>query len=144
MFLAGSSIIQAAAAAAVMLPGADTDNRGSTGTIYAGLRFDSNGYVYERSTFGTWQNTGAWLLEGAAADYWLWRTINTGILTTDDGDGNQLNTDDLDYDIQNSVEWFMRTASVTFKISDDSAGSNIIVSKTYAFSAYKLGTGTPP
>ena len=145
MFL-GSGLIKggSVAPAGVTLPDADTNNTTSSGICYAGLRFDNDGYVYERSPTGVWQNTGAWLLDGAAGDYYLWRTINTGTLTTDDGDGNILSTGDLDFDIQNSTEWFTRRCSITFKISDDAPGANIIVSKTYSYVAYREGTGSPP
>ena len=108
-------------------------------------RWDSDGKIYKMSDNGVWQYSGqSWLLSGAAADYYLWRTIVSGVLTNDDGDGNQLDTDDLDYWISNNVDWFEREANVTFSISDDSAGANILASRTYYLSAYKTGTGSPP
>lgn len=144
MFLETAVIKPAADVVLVTLPGADTDTEGSLSTIYAGLRFDSNGSVYERTASGVWVNTGAWLLDGAASDYYLWRTLDGGTLTQDDGDGNQLNTDDLDYYIATSTPWFRRITIVTFSISDDSGGSNILATRQYTFQAYREGTGTPP
>lgn len=143
MFLETGHASPGGTAILVQLPEADTNNN-TTGICYAGLRFDSDGNVYEMSATGNWFPTGAWLLSGAAADYYLWRTVDLGTLSNDDGDGNQLNTDDLDFWISNSVTWFDRTTTVTFSISDDSAGSNILVSKQYIFVAYSEGTGSPP
>ena len=130
--------------AAVQLPLINVGNDGTSSPVYSGLRFDSDGNIYRMSATGTWQAEATWLLEGAASTYYLFRTVNTGSLTNDDGDGNQLSTDDLDFWISNSVTWFERTCAVTFSISDDTLGSNVIATRQYNFSAELIGSGTPP
>lgn len=145
MFMVSSNQNQSGTAAAVQLPAVDTSNSGNfPGFVYAGLRFDSDGYIYRMDAAGNWQQDSAWLLSGAAADYWLHRTITTGTLDNDDGDALQLNTDDLDYWIRESAEWAFRSTVVEFKISSDSAGSSVIATRSYNFAVEVIGTGSPP
>jgi hypothetical protein len=143
MFL-NTGLIRPVAGTPVQLPGINFNTDGTNNPVYSGVRFDSDGKIYKTDAAGNWQYAADWLLDGAASDYYLWRTIESGTFTQDDGDGNQLNTGDLDYYLTNSVDWFFRTGSITFKISDDSAGSNILVTRLYSFSAYHEGTGSPP
>lgn len=145
MFLNTGQVGGAAAAAGVQTPAVSLGNSGTNNPIYSGIRWDSDGKIYRMSPAGSWNYSGeVWLLDGLASDYWLFRTINIGSLSNDDGDGNQLNTDNLDFWVSNAIAWFEREAAVTFSISDDSAGSNIIATRQYNFVAYREGTGSPP
>lgn len=144
MFLNTGIVGSNANAVAVQLPSLNLININTANPVYSGMRFDSDGKIYVMNAIGQWQSAATWLFEGLASAYYLFRTIDSGSLTNDDGDGNQLNTDDLDFYITNAVPWFDRQTSVTFKIADDSGGSNILVSRQYNFSAYRQGTGSPP
>jgi|GEM_PF-6842469 len=128
----------------VQLPAISLSNSSSASIVYSGIRFDNDGKIYKMSAGGTWQYAADWLLSGVVADYWLHRTILTGTFTGDDGDALQLNTGDLDYYLQNSVEWFARGGTINFEIADDASKTNVYATHTYAFSAYKEGTGSPP
>lgn len=145
MFLVSSNQNKAAAAAGVQLPTVDTNNDRVGGICYAGMRFDNDGKIYRADINGNWQYAADWLLSGVVGDYYLARTIDQGTLTNDDGAGpTVMSTANQDYYIASAVPWFLRVTKVTFKISDDSAGSNVIVSKQYTFQAYVEGTGSPP
>ncbi len=144
MFLNTGQVGGAAVGIKVQTPLVVLANVGTSAPVYSGIRWDSDGKIYRMSNVGGWQYTADWLLSGAASSYYLWRSIVSGTLDTDDGDGNQLNTGDLDYSLSHSTEWFDRTASVTFSISDDVGGTNILDSRTYDFSAFLLGDGEPP
>ena len=144
MFLNTGIVGGSAAGAAVQLPAVDTRNTSSSSPVYAGLRFDSDGNIYRMSAAGLWQQVDAWLLEGSASTYYLFRTIDSGTLNNDDGDGNQLDTDDLDFWISNTTEWFGRSTTVTFNIADDTLGANVIATRSYTFYAFLTGSGEPP
>lgn len=144
MFL-GTGIIGDTLQADVQTPFVDLDNTGvGIATVYSGIRWDSDGGIYRMDPNGNFQYDSDWLLSGAASTYYLQRTIDDGTLTNDDGDGVQLNTDNLDYWITNSLTWFTRVAKVTFGISTDAPGSNLIASRQYTLSAELQGTGSPP
>lgn len=113
-------------------------NTGTTGTVYSGVRFGSDGNLYRRQAAGGWSVFGQWLVNGSASGFYLSRTINSGILTTDAGGGSlQLNTN-RDYDVQTAIETTV-SANVSFQISDDVSGSPIVAGPTiYNFSATKF------
>ena len=144
MFLGGGLLSGSVTAAVVQTPAIDLSNQGTNTTVYSGIRWDSDGDIYKLSTSGAWNSAATWLLSGAASSYYLFRTVDSGTLDVDDGDGNQLNTGDLDYSIANSVAWFTKTAQVTFSIADDTAGSNVLASRQYSLVAYRIGSGDPP
>lgn len=145
MFLSTSIVSPPILTAVVQLPAVDLSNESSVAPVYSGIRFDSDGKIYKMSTGGIWQYAGVvWLLSGAASDYWLHRTIVSGTFTNDDGDALQLNTDDLDYWMQNSVNWFTKQGSITFEIADDAIKTTVYATRTYNFSAYHIGEGDPP
>jgi hypothetical protein len=128
----------------VQLPTINLYN-GGNGTIYSGIRFDNDGKIYKMSSSGIWQYTADWLLSGAVGDYYLATTLDLGTLTNDDGRGpTVMSTANIDYWIASSVPWFERTTKITAKISDDSAGSNVLVARQYTLTAYSIGTGSPP
>jgi len=143
MFL-NTGLVGGGSGVSVQLPAIVLGNVSTITTVYSGIRFDNDGQIFIMNDTGSWQSEDIWLLEGAASSYYLHRTINTGILSNDDGDARQLNTGDLDYWISNSVEWFTQTASVTFEIADDGVKTTVYATKTYQIRAYKKGSGTPP
>lgn len=105
----------------------------ASGTVYSGAKFDADGSIYARAATGAWQLVATWLVAGSAATYYLSRTIDSGTLTTDAGAGPlQMNTD-REYDIQKSSGLGVRTAMVSFSISNDVSGTPVVASGTYSF-----------
>lgn len=146
MFLGGGLISQYASPVTVQLPAivcANTVNPPSS-IAYSGLRFDNDGQIYRMSGGGAWNATATWLLDGAASSFYLFRTVDTGSLTNDDGDGTQMNTADIDFWVSTTTEWFTKTAKVTFNITSDAGGSNVLATRQYTFSATLNGSGEPP
>jgi hypothetical protein len=48
-------------------------------TAWAGIKFDSDGNLYERQEIGgAWSRYGVWLVNGTASNYYLSRTIDSG------------------------------------------------------------------
>ena len=108
--------------------------RGKTVPVYSGVRFGSDGNMYKLIASGQWQNKGAWLLNGVNTDYYLFRTINSGVLDNDDGTDNQMNAN-LDFWIFTSDTY---TATITFTISSTTGTiteatdpGQIVLSATY-------------
>ena len=105
--------------------------------VYSGIRFGSDGKIYRMTVQGNWQWTGeSWLIDGAASGFYLARTLDGGVaLSTDDGTLQQMNTD-LDYAVNTSL--IRKTADIEFSISDDSAGTNVLVTRTYQLDAERI------
>lgn len=99
-------------------------------TVYSGIRFGSDGKIYRATIAGNWQWTGrSWLLDGAASGYYLVRTVVSGsALASDGGTLQQMNTN-LDYYITTVLR--QKRTTLEFKISDDTAGSNILTTNSY-------------
>ena len=95
-----------------------------SGPSYSGVKFAIDGNMYRRQAAGGWSSIGAWLLKGVASDYYVQRVVESGTLTTDDGDGVQLTTDRI-YDIQQPVPFDVLAALVTFEISTDAPGASV-------------------
>ena len=100
---------------------------GTGGTVYSGVKFDSDGSVYRRQANGGWSRVGSWLYKGSAGSYYLARTINAGSLTTDSGAGPNLPFDGTDYiyDVQQSMLG-SATAEVSFQIASHLSGTPIV------------------
>lgn len=105
--------------------------------VYSGIRFGSDGKIYRMTEIGNWQWTGeSWLIDGAASGYYLVRSITSGsALGTDDGTLQQMNTN-LDYAVSTSL--IRKTTDIEFSIADDSAGTNILVTRTYQLDAERV------
>jgi hypothetical protein len=105
--------------------------------VYSGIRFGSDGKIYRSTEQGNWQATGAsWLITGAASSYYLVRTVTSGsALGTDGGTLQQMNAN-RDYQISSSLE--RKTTDIEFSISDDSLGSNILVTRTYQLDCERI------
>jgi len=109
-------------------------------TVFSGVKFDSDGFVYARQTAGGFTNIGAWLVNGTNSTFFLSRTITVGPLTTDAGDVVQMNTDRI-YDIQQSNCSEVKLAFINFSIYDNGSetpGGIFPVQATYGFSAFRL------
>lgn len=100
-----------------------------SGPSYSGVKFDSDGNMYMRQAAGGWSSIGGWLLKGTNSNYYLQRVVNTGTLTSDAGDGVQLNADRI-YDIQEAAPFTTKTATVTFEISTDAPGTTVVAVAT--------------
>jgi len=107
-----------------------TIDRTSTGTTYSGVRFHSNGGIFERDVFGGWVKFGEWLLTGANTLYHIHRTVDLGTLTTDAGDDLVMSTT-RDYDKQLTSDG-ESPVHITFRIS------NVGDTVTYATRSYKF------
>ena len=143
MFMSTPLLGEVADPVLVQLPGISLGNT-REGVCYSGIRFDNDGNIYKMDAAGNWQYAAAWLLSGAAGDYYLHRTINYGTLNTDDGTAVQMNTADIDYWLSYGVPWDGDTASITFEIADDASKTTVYATRTYFLSAFSEGTGVPP
>lgn len=105
------------------IPALDLERTGSGGTVYSGIKFDSDGDIYALSASGSYNRVGTWLLSGTNTDFSINRTIDDGTLTTDAGAGDlQLNAD-REYDVQQATPGADKVADVTFQIRNWNAGS---------------------
>jgi len=105
------------------IPALDLERTGSSGTVYSGIRFDSDGDIYAASPTGTYNRVGTWLLSGTNTDFSVNRTIDAGTLTTDAGSGDlQLNADRT-FDVQQATPGADKTTDVTFQIRNWNGGS---------------------
>ncbi len=117
----------------VQLLSADLSREGESGTVFSGLRFDSDGNLYARQTAGGLSSLGAWLLSGTAGDFTLVRTIDSGSLTTDAGASVTMGSD-RDFDIQVNANRHKIT-QVTYDIELTAAPGVSLVNRTYTFEA---------
>lgn len=95
-----------------------------SGPSYSGVKFDIDGNMYKRQAAGGWSSIGAWLFKGVASDYYVQRVVDSGTLTTDDGDGVQLTANRI-YDIQQTAPFVTLEAVVTFELSTDAPGTSV-------------------
>lgn len=125
----------AASGAVTIITGGYSTTAGKITPVYSGVRFGADGNMYKYAASGAqWQNKGSWLLNGVASDYYLFRTINSGVLDNDGGDDQQMNTN-RDYWIFTNDTY---TATITFTISSTTGTiteatdpGQIILSATY-------------
>ena len=101
-----------------------------SGTVYSGVKFDSDGGVYERQPTGGCSRKFSWYLGGVLdnTDYYIVRTIISGSLTTDAGAGPLVLSTDRIYDIQETSDTDM---TVSFEIQN--LGTDVLASRTYEF-----------
>jgi len=119
-----------------VLPTNNFTTTGFTSTIYSGVKLDSDGMIYERQATGnTWSSFGAWLLNGTNSDFFIKRTIDSGILDTDAGTPHLVLSSDREYDVQRSTNG-EDTATVTFTIVD-SGDTVVYANRTYIFTAIR-------
>ncbi len=109
----------------------------TSGTVYSGVRFGSDGVLYRfQPNGGVSALPLQWLLSGTASDYYVSRTVGSGTLDVDAGAGPlQLNAN-RDYNIQNSMIG-IETAEVFFEIASDVSGSPVVGEGTITFQAEK-------
>ena len=95
---------------------------------WAGVQYASSGAEngMNNATSLSWNYTGiGWLLEGAAADYWVKATVNSGSVSgSATGSWLQLNADRSWY--INELGIGFSTANLTIQISTDSSGVDIV------------------
>ena len=91
--------------------------------------------TYERES-PEWQALSSWLQKGTASGYYIQRSIDSGTLVSDAGDGQQLNLD-REYTLtDSSPSDGPTTAVLTFEISTDAPGSNVVAGpRSYTISA---------
>jgi len=132
LFMHGGTV-----SAAVQVPAPISFERVAVNTrVYSGVKFDADGDVYARDgTTGGWNKEATWLLAGTVGSYYLSRTIDSGLLTTDAGAGPLVMSTDRIYDRQVAGGILTVNATVTFDISSDVSGSPIVATGTYFFEA---------
>ena len=113
----------------------DFERRVPTGTVFSGLKLDSDGNLYARQGGGGYSSIGAWLINGANTGFFVKRVIDIGTLTTDGGAGPIVLSSDREYDVQ--VTTGTKSATVSFEISTDISGSPIVALITHVFTATK-------
>lgn len=118
----------------VQVPTASFGTTRTTSPCYSGVRFGSSGTLYRFKNDGTVQPVGAWLLKGSAANYFLFRTVDSGTLTVDAGTGLQMNAN-RDYNVQDTTPTNALEATVTYSISTSTTGTPVVASGTYMFEA---------
>ena len=123
-----------AASSAVTLPSNNFRNTGFTGTVYSGVKFGSDGNVYERQTAGGWSVIGTWLLNGTNSDFYIVRGTPSSALTTDAGAGPLVLSTDRIYDIQQSYV-ALNTTTLDFEIQN--VGTDTLATNVYTFTAIK-------
>lgn len=101
----------------------ETNLRGIT-PCYAGIRLGADGNVYSQLRNGNWSNVGQWLLSGAAADFSVVRTLNSGSLTTDAGAGPLALSSDRTYSISNSTWGTIKTTVITLVVEATTGGAD--------------------
>ena len=130
---------QPASPIVVQIPGETTDFDKSigAGTGYVGIRFQSDGTVQARTTGGSWYGIGTWLFDGASSGYYLITTLEGGYPGTfnsvDSGRGPLQMNQTLSFSLENDIPAVAYNVVCKFDISDDSMGSNIVVTRTINF-----------
>lgn len=104
-----------------------------TGTVYSGIKFGSDGGIYERQPAGGWSRKFSWLLSGTNSTFYVVRTVISGSLTTDAGAGPLVLSSDRIYDLQDSVD---DECKVSFEIQI--ADTTVKASRTYDFQVFTL------
>lgn len=130
MFL-HSGLERGSADLSVQLPAINLKNDEIAGPVSAGIQFNSDGNIYRYYSSGYWQQWDTWLLEGSAAGYYIVRTkLGPDSLNTfDSGTLQQMNSTNS-YALTQTAAG-VRQSQVTFSISNDSGGSNLLVTRTY-------------
>ena len=104
---------------------------------YAGVQYNSSGTEWGSNSGGGFTvGRGPWLESGAAGDYWVERTVNSGTLDDQDaGTGRlQLNTT-RSFSIVRTANRGVDTANVTFDFYDAASGGSLLASVTLTFNA---------
>jgi hypothetical protein len=107
-------------------------------SLRAGVRFGADGYIYEDDGFGNFSQVDAWLLKGTSSQFYLSREITSETpataIVSDPGTLLQMNTN-RDYIVEADVAEVDFTAYITFSISDQSDGSNVLAARSYILQA---------
>lgn len=117
----------------IVLPSHYFATGAGSGTVYSGVKFGSNGWLYARQANGGWSFFGVWLVSGTNSNFTVTRVINSGTLTTDAGAGPLALSADRIYDVQWSAPG-LKTATVTFTI-DSITPAETKASKAWMFEA---------
>ncbi len=107
---------------------------GVSGTVYAGVEFNTSGAELRNdgpSSTSFTTSRGSWLNSGSASAVWIERILNSGTLDWEDpGAGRfQLNAS-RKYGVSRATNG-LKVANVTFNFYDASSGGNLLDSVTY-------------
>ena len=103
-------------------------NSASSGTVYVGVKFDTDGNEYERNANGTYgASLGAWLDAGTSSQVWVEYIKNSGTSFSGKTPGTryQISTDQEFYLTANSI-LTLRTINCYFKFWDAASGGNLL------------------
>lgn len=120
-------------------------NSGSSGTIYVGVKFDTDGEEYERTASGGYgSSVGTWLDAGASSEVWVEYINNTGVFIGKSANTRyQISTDQAFYTTANSI-LTLRSVTCQFRFWDAASGGNTLQTTSSAsWTAEYLGGGGP-
>ncbi len=107
-----------------------------TGPCSSGLKFGLNGVLSKIQANGGFSAvSGEWLLAGVSSAFWIQRTIISGTLETDSGDGFLVMSTDRTYENLLSVPG-TKVTEVFFEISSDSSGVPVVETATMTFTSF--------
>ncbi len=105
-----------------------------TGTVYAGVEFNTSGDEFANAGPGSTSFTksrGKWLNSGSSSNVWVERVLNSGTFNWEDpGSGRQQLSTSRKFGVSRSGNG-LTTTSVTFNFYDASSGGNLLNSVTY-------------
>lgn len=111
------------------------EQTGSSGTIHAGVHIRNDGVEWAWSDTGAEEGTnlGNWLESGAAGDFWIRCTLNSGTLDgADAGTGSWLAcSTSRSWAIEKASGFGQETANITLEIATDASGTNVIDTQSY-------------
>ena len=121
-------------------------NSGSTGTIYVGVKFATDGEEYERTPIGGYGTTvGTWLDAGTSSEVWVEYIKNSGtsFVGKTPGTRYQLSSDQQFYLTATSLISY-RTINCYFKFWDAATGGNLLdTTGSASWTAEHFGGGGP-
>lgn len=117
----------------VKLTSRNVFNSSDSGTVHSGIKLGLSGAASTIQFNGGFSAIiGEWLLSGASSDFFVQRTIISGTLEVDPGNGFLAMSTDRIYDNQKS-SFGEKTTEVFFEISSDISGVPVIETATMTF-----------
>ena len=107
-----------------------------TNAVYSGLKFGADGVLSKvQWNDGLSAISGQWLISGAASGFWIQRTVISGTLEVDPGNGFLIMNISRNYkNIKSSVG--TKTTEVFFEISSDASGVPLVATATFTFVSF--------
>jgi hypothetical protein len=108
----------------------------TSGTCFAGVRYNSVGTEYSCTNSGAFTTSrGNWLDAGDSSEVWIERTVNTGSLNWNDpGAGRHQMSTTRTFGVSRSIPG-KQSANITVDFYDAASGGNLLDSATYEMDA---------